>query len=261
MNFGWPRTLDGEVPLAARTPTILDFDNNGDWELSLLTTEARHYVYQHDGANYPGFSLAPYFGNRGESWLRPSHPMTTAVGDVDGDNRPELIYSTDIGYLHVIKENAREAGAFPLDFGRNRRAGVPAAFDLTGDGNTEIIFHTYSGHPDSLGMNALLNVVNSSADPLRGWPVGYGFGSTSSPSIGDLDNDNSNEILVGSGRTREEPAHLWAWRADGLRVEGFPAGSFETIGGSPTLADLDADGNLEVLLWAADGRVWLERFW
>jgi hypothetical protein len=41
------------------------------------------------------------------------------------------------------------------------------------------------------------------------------------------------------------------WHQNGLGVQGFPVGEFETIGGTPTLADVNEDGALEILFWAA----------
>jgi hypothetical protein len=250
--FGWPKVMDGDVNLWWRTAAVLDLDANSDWELSFLTTEGALYIYQHDGANYPGSPLAPYQGDRLRAWERSSHPATVAIGDVDGDHQPDLVYTTDIGYLHVVPESGREPPQFPVDYGRARYAGIPVTLDLDGDGEVEIIFHSYSLDPDSADAEAVLHIYSSTGEPFAEWPIHYPRGSTSSPSVGDIDYDGQCEIVTSNAATDDEPAQILVWHQNGLQVDGFPAGNLEAVGGAPTLADLDGDGRLEILVWATE---------
>lgn len=252
LQFGWPRQMEGNARLWGKPVTVLDFDNNRDWEFSIITTEARLYTFQHDGAFYPGFPLDPYHPDRPEPWENPNHRVVSAVGDVDGDGYKDLVYITDIGFLHVVGETGAEPEPFPIDLGRHKYAGIPAVVNLRGNRNSEIVFNTINVHPDSLDLPATMHVIEDVGQQMDDWPVEYPHGSTSSPSVGDIDGDGQFEIVVGNARHLDQPAQIYAWNLDGSSVEGFPFGEFETIHAAPALADLDGDGALEILIWGSE---------
>lgn len=249
--FGWPQSLRGAVPFFGRAATVLDFDMNNDWELSVLTIENSLHVYQNDGANYPGFPLQPYQGNRPQPWVNPDHNSTSAAGDITGNGLPELVYISDIGYLHVVGEDYNQPEPFPVDIGRRRCAGVPLLSDINGNGDLDIVFNVWSTTPDSVDEEAWIYVYTNTGRNLEGWPIPYPRASSSSPAAGDINGDGDVEIVAGNSSLLDDAAHIWAWRPDGMLVEGFPAGSFQTVHGSPSLADINGDGNLEIIFWAA----------
>ena len=83
--------------------------------------------------------------------------------------------------------------------------------------------------------------------PLRpGWPVtfpGAGTVRVSQPAVGDLDNDGRKEIVFGtSGRK------VYALRADGTVMPGWPVTVSAEVNSSPALADIDGDGFLDVVV-------------
>ncbi|MDG2114248.1 MAG: hypothetical protein P8N02_16755, partial [Actinomycetota bacterium] len=91
------------------------------------------------------------------------------------------------------------------------------------------------------------------------WCIEYdGYNRSSSPAIGDLDRDGTNDIVWG-----DENGFVYAADADGNLLPGFPAGASlagtghnSPMNSSPTLWDLDHDGDLEIIigvgsLWAA----------
>ncbi|MFN3821621.1 MAG: hypothetical protein ACK4OO_04750, partial [bacterium] len=53
--FGYPRRLLDRHLISGRSPVVVDIDRNGDWELGVVSGNGRFYLYQHDGAYYPGF--------------------------------------------------------------------------------------------------------------------------------------------------------------------------------------------------------------
>lgn len=252
LQFGWPRRMVGDDMLWGKPVTILDMDNNWDWELSIITTETRLYAFQHDGAFYPGFPLEPYYPDRPEPWLNPNHRVVSSIGDVDGDGFQDLVYISDIGFLHVVGEEGNEPEPFPIDLGRHRYAGIPAVLDLGGNENTEIVFNSCSVHPDSLDSPAVIHVIVDVGREMDNWPIEYPRCSTSSPSVGDIDGDDQSEIVIGNARYLDQTGQIYAWNLDGTYVEGFPFGEFETIHSSPALADLTGDGALEILIWASE---------
>jgi hypothetical protein len=252
LAFGWPRTVPGDVPLWGRSPAVFDLDHNGDLEIAVVIGDGRLAILQHDGANYPGFPTQSHLGGRPQAWIDPTHSAQVAIGDVNHDGSPEAIYLTDIGFLHAVGGNHLEPQPFPVDVGRDVALSTPAVADLNGDLQSETVFTSYTIRPVMDDSLARLHVINGSGQELNGWPVAYGYGSNSSPAIGDINNDGVAEIIICSARRMAEPGRLWVFNLDGTRRQGFPAGNFETIGGAPILADINGDGVLEILFYARD---------
>ncbi len=250
--FGWPRAMIGDAPLWARCPTVADFDGNNDWEIVLLTTEGMIYVYQNDGAHFPGFPMEPH--NRPFPWENPRHNSTIATGDVLQDGCSDIVYISDIGYLHLLSyvNDNLEPEPFPLNLGQQIDSGIPALSDVDGDGSLEIVFNVWSNDPDSVNAGAFLHVITAAGDELNGWPVAYPRGSSSSPAVGNIDSDDGVELVIGSARYLDSPAQIHAFYEDGRRVVGFPTGNFQTIHSTTTLVDIDGEAGLEIIFWAAD---------
>lgn len=83
--------------------------------------------------------------------------------------------------------------------------------------------------------------------PLRsGWPKripGAGGVRVSQPAAGDLDNDGVKEIVIGtSGRL------VYALRANGDVVPGWPVTMPGEVNSTPALGDVDGDGFLDVVV-------------
>jgi len=90
---------------------------------------------------------------------------------------------------------------------------------------------------------------------MNGWPVWVGDSTSilSTPAVVDIDGDDEYEILTAS-----EPG-LFCWHIDGTALTGWPpAATFDPqtpIFISPMVADLDADGDEEVVMTTVDGFV------
>ncbi len=247
--FGWPRVLQGESTIWGICPAVLDFDGNVDWEIALLNAEGMLFVFQNDGAHFPGYPLRSH---RPQLWTNPRHNATIAVGDLTQDGDNDIVYISDLGFLHLVDSENGEIEPFPVDLGRSVDCGVPAIADVNRDGALEIVFNSWSTLPDSVEADARLNIYGSDGTQIEGWPVVYHRGSSSSPVVGDIDGGEGVEIVVGNARYLDQPAQIYAWFEDGRRVPGFPVGSFQTIHSAPTLVNLDGRRGQEILLWAAD---------
>ncbi len=89
------------------------------------------------------------------------------------------------------------------------------------------------------------------------WCIEYdGYNRSSSPAIGDLDRDGTDDIVWG-----DENGKVYAADADGNFLPGFPTGASlagtgynSPINSSPTLWDLDHDGDLEIIIGV--GSLW-----
>ncbi len=250
LEFGWPRRIPTDAPLWGRSPAIVDIDQNGDWEIAIVNGDGRLFVYQHDGALFPGFPTRQYRGNRPEPWENPTHRAMVSVGDIDRDDSPDLTYLTDIGHLHVVGRNQHEPNPFPLDLNHGVQASSAVTLDVNNNQSCEMIFTTFFVRPLN-GEEALLHVLDAGGNELEGWPVRCGIGSGSSPAVGDIDGDGAFEIVIASGRSGGTPGRIWAFELDGSRVNGFPQGSYESIDGSVVLAAWDRGAGLDIIYAAA----------
>lgn len=129
----------------------------------------------------------------------------------------------------------------------------PVTVDLDGDGKLEILFPSYDGR-----MHAFwLDKTEHHNWPYSVYQPGEGFYRfASEPVVADLDNDGHPEVLFGSwaqkGTHRTGKLHILDYRGSPLHVVDLPAafGSPDWNGAlaAPTLANLDADADLEVVL-------------
>ncbi len=106
--------------------------------------------------------------------------------------------------------------------------------------------------------------VPRSADLREGWPVELGApaaGYPYTPTLFDIDGDGADEIFLTGGHTfglRGNGSFLWGWPLTEQTYMGY--GTNGNMPG-PSVADLDLDGNNEVLWttrdwWAGDSALW-----
>jgi FG-GAP-like repeat len=123
------------------------------------------------------------------------------------------------------------------------------AADLDGDGRNELLFPSYDGklHAYALDKSRPGN-----------WPFdvpGSGMRFASEPVVADLDNDGKAEVIVSSwpqnGGNRLGQLHILDYQGNQLYAVDLPAprsGSWNGGLGAPTLANIDGDADLEVVL-------------
>ncbi len=176
-----------------------------------------------------------------------------AVGDLDGDLYPEIVVGTQSidGKVVAVKRTGQVVAGWPRPTGGQVSAS-PALADLDGDGRYEVIIASES---DSVF------IWRGNGTRYPGWPqpavVNSAYGHTSSPVVADLDGNGQLDILFAANDGR-----VHAWNRQGQRLAGWTAVTFAPGYGedytqaTPTVADVDGDGQLEVLLGAEDRKIY-----
>jgi hypothetical protein len=224
---GWPTVTVGPVP---GSPAVADLDNDGDAEV-IVGSWYRAYVWNHDGSDYPGWPT--YTG----SYSSP------AVADVDGDGDLEIIYSATNKRLYIWHHDGTTLPGWP--YVAPELVQSPAVADIDGDGELEIAAGTYQGPVGPDPFEFYVWELDGSVAP--GWPVATSGVVKAVAALGDVDGDGEVEI-VGCAYDSSNNDYLYVWDAQGSLEPGWPVQATYTRLSSPTLGDLDGDGDLEIVI-------------
>ena len=182
-----------------------------------------------------GFPMS--FGSN--TTYKPMRGLTLA--DLNNDGADEIILSHNeeinvidgSGNVLWTQTLAGGMGQYPATVGDINNDGIPEIVALTAYGNARGGVNVYS----NTGEVLLSTVTNN--NPLICAPV-----------LADLNNDGSMEIIFcGRGKASANiSAGVHAWNLQGEEINGFPYEMPSTPAFTPTLADIDGDGFLEIFI-------------
>lgn len=228
LSFGTPAF---QYSKNTRGLTLADLDGDGIDEL-LIGINTKFFAIKGDGSlliekTIPGPMLYP-----------------PAVADLDGDGNLEIVlnygFSTLQNGINVLDHQGNELPGWPKTFGTTLVNNAPTVADLDDDGNYEIITAQRAS-----ATSALIHVYNLDGTYFNeNWPYDILSVSCFTPSVGDIDNDGTKEIIVAGYNTG-----LFALKPDATVLPGFPvvAAGVAYSYQSPMLVDLDGDGDLEIV--------------
>lgn len=178
-----------------------------------------------------------------------------AVGDVDGDGLPEVVYGSWDQNVYVVRgaDGVGKTGWPKATC--DTIYSSPALADFDGDGKLEIVIgqDLQAACPGFVaGQGGRLNVFRWDGTNYPGFPVAVDQVVSSSPAIADLDGNGSLEIVVGTGTFYGGRTHqLHVFKDNGTYLAGWPKTMEATYGEvetSPALADLSGDGLPEIIV-------------
>ena len=170
---------------------------------------------------------------------------TPALVDLNHDGLDDIVVVCADGWIYAWYASGApvvEADGRFAYLGAAWSYGSPLAVDLDQSGDVEIL---------APGRDGYLYCFNPDATAQPGWPVSLGSLAVSSPCAGDVDNDGDIEVVATDNSTNR----VFVIDAGGEVLPNWPKtvvqdGDFPP---SPTLADLDGNGDLEIIQPGSNG--------
>jgi hypothetical protein len=288
---GWPQRTSNNPNGAVETssPAVADIDNDGKKEIVYASDTGQIFAWEIDGSTMAGFPVDigdnviracvtledvdsddtidicigtgflqyKFFVYRYNGSLLFEKDVeyrvhsTAAVADVDYDGEMEIVHGVDRNVqfgVYAWESDGSSVMGWPVETGHHVD-GSPAVADVDNDSTFEVF------------VGSIDNMVygwDFSGQHLPSWPnrVGTGVyeGIVSSPAVGDIDKNDTLDIVIGRGIIQSSSGALFAFSMKGDTLPGFPV----ILGGgsvtsSPILAELDGDTEVEILVGCQDG--------
>jgi uncharacterized repeat protein (TIGR01451 family) len=230
---GWAYCGAEHRPNFAHSPPIL-VDVNRDGVLEIIVAGN---VYN-CATPYTDLYYMPFIFKRDRSRWSGSGFDWTAIPVPDGQAAP---LSEDYNLIENAQPN-------------------PVAADLDGDGYMEILYASYDGrvHAYWLDKTEHGSWPHAVYNPAEGF-----FRFASEPTVADLDNDGFAEVIFSSwvqkGTYQTGKLHILDYLGNTLQTvnlpNGFGSSNWNGALAAPTLANIDSDGDLEIVLNTANSGV------
>ncbi|MCK4510665.1 VCBS repeat-containing protein, partial [bacterium] len=165
------------------------------------------------------------------------------------------VSGSDAGVYEVYAWNAEDGSLLPGWPTTTKKIcwASPSLADLDGDGRSEVVIASADGFLYCWNADGS-EFIDGDANPATEGVFAnlHGTWVFASTAVADLDGDNVLDLI--------QPAtndSVYAFRADGSRVEGWPVYVEARSMCSPAVGDVDGDGELEVVVGSNSSRFWL----
>jgi len=269
----------------ASAPTLWDEDNDGDLDLFIAAsgdytatahTSYRIYFYKNNNGVFE-LSSSDYANISSRNFL----DLTISFGDVDSDNKDDLIYGLRDGSVGWFK-NTGTLGSptFPspielLATSITHSSAKPTMYDMNGDSKEDLIVGFFRGNIAYYKNNGD-NTFDLVTDTLGGVftnyldfsfnPPDYSYEGYAAPVIVDINNDSFPELITGTvdGKikvfeiNKDDPNAkfkeftsplLTSYLSDTLRYQSC---GFNSI---PTIGDINKDSVLDLIVGSHSGGI------
>jgi len=229
-------------------------DLDGDGKVDLVTINyGSDRLFAYRNISSPGSIGASSFATE-LTFSTSFNPIAVAVGDVNGDGKPDIVVTNNIAYSVSVLQNTSTPGtvsfAPKVDFATRVFPNSVAIGDLDGDGKPELVVTNSGVSRISIFQNTSTsgNINTNSFAPKVDFIVGS---QPSSVAIGDLDKDGKPDLVVANLSSATVSVLRNTSTRGSITAASFSDnGQFQTgaLPGSVAIADVDGDGKLEMLV-------------
>lgn len=253
----YPNFPIGYTKGSESSPVIADIDNDGRYEIIVGTG-------YDNASSYEGRILC--YNDMGEvksGWPVIAGPYavggTPSLYDITGDGKLDVIirvkiesHPNQINGIYAFDYNANLISPFPFEVPAGHPFANVSIADMNGDGQPEFGFGTVEAV--SLGKIVVFdrqgNLINGFPQPV------YATWVDGATAMGDMDGDSLPDIIGGTNQGK-----MYGFTGSGILANGFPLdpeattlNAFET---SPTITDIDGDGDNELIAGCNDRKVYI----
>ncbi len=230
---GWPLNFNNNWILSA--PALADLDGNGQMEIVFgVRTLNEMHVVKADGSPF------------NENWpveLSGIPAFTPSIGDIDGDGELDIIASASNGTLYAFDLNAQTKPGFPVQApstGFSYQS--PLLVDFEADGKLSIVGATHGDAPEYY-------IREHDGTYRDGWPVPVPGGGWTyhPPTVVDINEDDNFEIFTAKPVGQDPAPMLFGFDEAGEMLGNFPVTKAGGLEGFLSVADIDGDGNLDLI--------------
>jgi len=186
----------------------------------------------------PGFPVKA-FHSKGDAYAVPN--IVTLVGNIDNDPKFEIVVTGLYnGPLYAWHADGSLVEGWPQN---TFITAYPTMGNLSNESPGLEVISPYL-------TSGLMAAYSGSGQMLNGWPVITNASATSPAALADIDGDSLDEIFISQG------FELRGYRPDGSPLPGWPIHMPRYIDmqwyvdTTPAVADLDGDGDLEIIVTA-----------
>ncbi len=250
---GWPVQIPVE---SESSPVVGDIDNDGEVEIVVgsgrntdQNIEGGIYAFNLDGSLCAGFPIETGY----------SVESTPSLYDIDMNGTLDILIRvkmvhTEINGIYAFNGQGQLLTGFPAVLTSGGSTGAPAIADMDGDGLPEIAYGT--AEPVDLGKIWVFEHDGTLKDNFP-QPV-LATWVEESVILADVSGDGLPDVIGGTNGVSNDPARVWAFDHLGNTVNGFPITineTFSTLENTPTAADIDNDGDIELFSASREGTV------
>ncbi|MDP1696124.1 MAG: VCBS repeat-containing protein, partial [archaeon] len=251
---GWGSDLHQHLNIRIESPVIDDIDGDGDMEVIVSTHEniygetvndCRIYVFYGNGTTYPGWPQTT-------GGCIPGVLSAPAIGDIDRDGYKEIaVTKRGGGSVYMFQYNGTTYPGWPKTIGEDIEGyGPPVFADINKDNYLDILVN--SGYYMS-GGHSTIYILNKNGTAVSGWPkdLSQSYSYLSNIAVADINNDGSLDIISSSYSSTYTNLSLDVFNSNGTYLSGFPI--IKNVSATnwalpPRIADLDLDGDLEIVM-------------